>query len=105
MANYNKNFGTVKEEGKLQYSPNPLIIDGEKHWTNIKERYLSQGYYPVVYTEEPEKEGYYYQSYFELENEAIVQKWKEYEIAETIETATNEEIQNAIREGVNSVDS
>lgn len=106
MAKYNMNFGKITGDYGVEYAPSPLVIDGENVWTNIPETYFAQGYYPVIKTEMPEKEGYHYISYWEQENGSVVQKWEEHEIPpEPIaEVATEEDINQAIQEGVNSID-
>ena len=100
---YNLSFGKINETGDIEYALLPLVIDGENVWTNIPEKYIECGFYPVENTEVPEKDGYYYTSYYVIEDEKCVQKWEEHEIIPEIETATEEEIQEAIREGANSI--
>lgn len=108
MAKYNRNFGKLGESGNLEYALIPLVIEGENVWTNIPEKYIECGYFPIKKTEQPgNKEGYYYTFYYALEDNVIAQKWEEHEIPdeEIVEVATNEEIQAAMQEGVNSIDS
>lgn len=107
MAKYNRNFGKLDESGNVEYAPIPLPVN-DNTWTNSPEIHFECGYFPIQKIEQPEeKEGYYFTSYYVFENNAIVQKWEEHEIPveEIIEVATNEEIQDAIQEGVNSIDS
>lgn len=80
MAKYNKNYGNLDENKALIYAPVPLLIDGIKIWTNIPEKYIGQGYYPIKMAERPKKEGFYYTSFYELENETVVRKWNEHKI-------------------------
>lgn len=80
----NKNFGRLDENGNVEYAPVPLIIDGKKVWTNIPEKYLECGFYPIVRTEMPEKEGSYFASVWAFENGKIVQKWEEISVTEEI---------------------
>lgn len=74
----NKKYAKL-ENGALIYAPTPLIINDEPVWTNDESIYLEQGYYNVVLTDKPVKEGYYYTSYWEIEGSNIVQKWEEHE--------------------------
>ena len=76
---YNYKFARLDESGELEYAPLPLVINGEKVWTNIESEYNALGFYEITKTEMPEKEGYYYTSYFELENGKMMQKWEEHE--------------------------
>lgn len=80
MAKYNKNYGNPDENKALIYAPVPLIIDGIKVWTNISEKYIGQGYYPIKKSEKPKKDGFYYTSFYEIENGYVVQKWVEHKI-------------------------
>ncbi len=105
METYNRSFGKLNEHGNLEYAPSPLVVDGENIWTNIPETYLAQGYYPLIRTEMPEKEGFYHTSYWEQDGETIIQRWEEHKNPEPVEVVTEEELQAAIREGVNSIDS
>ena len=105
MARYNKRFAKVNEERNLEFAPLPLLINGNNVWTNIPEIYIENGYYPIEKTKTPEKEGFYYISYWEFENNKCVQKWEEHEVSIVVsDSATDEEIQAAIQEGVNSID-
>lgn len=76
---YNYKYAKIKEDGTLEYAPLPLIINGEKVWTNIEGEYNKLGFYEITKTEMPEKEGYYYTVFWELENNKIVQRWQEHE--------------------------
>lgn len=80
MAKYNRNFAKLNEGGSLVYAPLPLAVNEENVWTNVPEVYIGQGYYPIVKTEMPEKEGFYYTSYWAIEKKKCVQKWEEHEI-------------------------
>lgn len=76
---YNYKFARLDESGELEYAPLPLVINGEKVWTNIEGEYNKLGFYEITKTEMPEKEGYYYTVFWELENNKIVQRWEEHE--------------------------
>ena len=76
---YNYKFAKIKEDGGLEYAPLPLVINGENVWTNIEAEYNALGFYEIKRTEMPEKEGFYYTDYWELENNKIVQRWQEHE--------------------------
>lgn len=77
-------YAKLDENGFLVYAPKPLIIDGEKIWTNREDLHLNQGYYPVIFSEKPVKEGYCYEAYYELVDNQIIQKWKEHKIEEPV---------------------
>ena len=100
----NKSFGKL-ENGALYYAPLPLVINGENIWTNVEKVYNEQGYYVIERTQAPTKEGYYYTYYWEMGNNKIVQHWEEHEEPKSEETVTETELQAAIQEGVNSIDS
>lgn len=100
----NKSFGKL-ENGALYYAPLPLVINGENIWTNVEKIYNEQGYYAIEWTQAPTKEGYYYTYYWEMENNKIAQRWEEHEEPKSEETVTETELQAAIQEGVNSIDS
>lgn len=106
MANVNRNYGKINEDGSLEYASVPLVVNGENVWTNIPEVYIAEGYYPIVRTDEPIKEGFYYTFYWEQDGNVIIQKWEEHEIPDEpiAEVATEEDINQAIQEGVNSID-
>lgn len=76
---YNFKYAKLNESGGLEYAPFPLVINGENVWTNIEAEYNALGFYEIKRTEMPEKEGYYYTDYLELENNKIVQRWEEHE--------------------------
>ena len=75
---YNYKFAKIKEDGGLEYAPLPLVIDGVNVWTNIEAEYNALGFYEIKRTAMPEKEGYYYTAFWELENNKIVQRWEEH---------------------------
>lgn len=76
---YNHNFAILGEGGLLTYAPRPLVIDDNVVYTNDSTIYIENGYYPIVKTEQPVKEGYYYTEYYEQVENEIVQKWAEHE--------------------------
>lgn len=58
----------------------PFLLGGEKTWSTDPVVLKRAGFYPVVRTERPVREGYEYAEYWVLENEACVQKWEEHEV-------------------------
>ena len=63
-------------DGELQYAPNKLIINDTQVWNAPSEDYLAQGWKEVIFTEPPEAPiGYYYESGWEEDGNAIVQTW------------------------------
>ena len=64
------------ENGILRYAPRKLPGDGTIVYNPPTEMYLAAGYKPVTFTEAPEaQEGYYYESGWEEQDDAIVQTW------------------------------
>lgn len=81
MLNYN--FGrphTDAETGDkgIEYAPKPLIIDGQKVYTNDEHLYNQQGWYKVVETARPTREGYYYTPYWEIVDNTCEEQWEEH---------------------------
>ena len=70
-------------DGKLQIAPNPLKDDGKTIANPSEEMLLKQGYMPVLFTEQPCREGYYYIACYKVENNQIIQYWQEYKVDET----------------------
>ncbi len=63
-------------DGALQIAPKKLLGDGVIVYNPPAEMYLEQGWKPVQYTDPPEApSGYYYESSWEEQTEAIVQTW------------------------------
>ena len=63
-------------DGNLQIAPKKLPGDGTIVYNPPAEMYAAAGYKPVTFTEAPEApEGYYYESGWEEQSEAIVQTW------------------------------
>lgn len=80
MRTTNNSFGKL-ENGTINYSPIPLIVDGNSVWTNDRALYLANGYSEIVRTEQPSREGYYYTSSWEQTDEqTITEVWTEHEV-------------------------
>ena len=63
-------------EGELQIAPKKLNGDGVIVYNPPAEMYLEQGWKPVTFTDAPEAPaGYYYESGWEEQTDAIVQTW------------------------------
>lgn len=63
-------------DGNLQIAPKKLPGDGTIVYNPPAEMYLEQGWKPVTFTDEPEAPaGYYYESGWEEQTDAIVQVW------------------------------
>ena len=104
MAKYNRNYGKVKENGELEFAPSEFDFKGVRYnATNNEEIYNAMGYFRFEKTEAPVKDGFFYVPFYEEENGALLQKWKEHEIPKE-ESFDEEEIKKAIAEGVNSID-
>ena len=64
------------EENVLIPAPKVLPGDGVNVWNPPAEMYLAQGWKPVVFTDEPEApSGYFCESGWEEQTDAIVQTW------------------------------
>lgn len=84
MRTINNDFGKL-ENGNINYSPIPLIVDGIPTWTNDRTLYLTNGYSEIVRTEQPTREGYYYTSSWEQTDEqTITEVWTEHEIVPSV---------------------
>lgn len=63
-------------DGALQIAPKKLPGDGVIVYNPPESMYREQGWKPVQYTDPPEApSGYYYESGWEEQDEAIVQTW------------------------------
>ena len=63
-------------EGKLRRAPRKLPGDGVTVWNPPDAMYRTAGWKPVQFTEAPEApDGFYYESTWEEQAEAIVQTW------------------------------
>ena len=105
MVRYNRNFGRPDENGNIEYAPIPLVIGEKNIWTNVPDTHHILGYYLVESTDAPSNEGFYYTPYWVLEEDKCVQKWEEHEVILEPEAGyvSEESIQAAIKEGVNSI--
>ena len=63
--------------GKIEWARNPLWIGNTMIANPTEEHYKSMGFLPVVLQEIPQKEGYYYEPYYEENGDVIYQKWNE----------------------------
>ena len=69
------------ENDKLVKAPVFLVVNEQKVWNAPSEVYRSQGWYPVVYTNAPEVDDWYYaEPSWEVEEERIVQVWTVIEV-------------------------
>lgn len=81
---YNRSFARFEDE-KIIYAPAEFTFEGIRYnATNDERVYNAMGYYKYIRTEAPEKEGYYYTPYYEIENGKLVRKWQENEIEKEI---------------------
>lgn len=63
-------------DGELQIAPKKLNGDGVVVYNPPAEMYLERGWKPMQYTDMPEAPvGYYYESGWEEQTDAIVQTW------------------------------
>lgn len=100
----NWNFAKTEDGISLEFAPSEFDYKGVHYnATNNEEIYNAIGYFRFEKTEAPVKDGFFYVPFYEEENGALLQKWKEHEIAKE-ESFGEEEIEKAIAEGVNSID-
>ena len=100
----NRNFAKSIDGISLEFAPSEFDFGGVHYnATNSEEIYNAIGYFRFERTEAPVKDGFYYVPFYEEENGALLQKWKEHEIPKE-ESFGEEEIEKAIAEGVNSID-
>ena len=100
----NWNFAKTEDGISLEFAPSEFDYKGVHYnATNNEEIYNAIGYFRFEKTEAPVKDGFFYVPFYEEENGALLQKWKEHEIPKE-ESFGEEEIKKAIAEGVNSID-
>ena len=100
----NRNFAKREDGISIEFAPSEFEFNGVRYnATNSEEIYNAIGYFRFERTEAPVKDGFYYVPFYEEENGALLQKWKEHEIPKE-ESFGEEEIKKAIAEGVNSID-
>lgn len=79
------------ENGRIQYAPNPILIDGNVVGNPGAEVYVGLGYKPVEYVEPPqEPEGYGVAMSWMETDSAIVQAWTLVEMP--VEDPTSDEL-------------
>ena len=100
----NWNFAKTEDGISLEFATSEFDYKGVHYKaTNNEEIYNAIGYFRFEKTEAPVKDGFFYVPFYEEENGALLQKWKEHEIPKE-ESFGEEEIKKAIAEGVNSID-
>lgn len=83
--NITSNFGLLDEDNNLTYAILPLVINEENVWTNVPEKFVEAGYFPIIRSDMPEREGYYYTPIYHYEDETIIEEWVEHEAPEPVE--------------------
>lgn len=63
--------------GKIEFAKNPLWIGDTMVSNPTAEHYKSACFLPVVFQEIPQKDGYYYEPFYEEKDGAIHQYWEE----------------------------
>lgn len=80
MANINRNFGKLDDQGALTYAPTALVSDGRMILNPRAETYARAGYLPIDNAApiEPPHEGYHYTpDGWEERDGAIRRVWRE----------------------------
>ena len=68
------------ENDNLTFAPDFLTVGNTHVWNAPVSVYLEQGWYPVIYTEEPTvDDAHYAESSWTQEQDSIVQTWTVYE--------------------------
>lgn len=75
----NTNYGKLVD-GALVYANTPITINDIPTWTNDPAIYAAEGYLPVVRSDMPKQDGYWYEMTYVEQDGAIVQTWIEHEI-------------------------
>ena len=100
----NINFAKSEDGISIEFAPSEFDFNGVRYnATNSEEVYNKIGYCRLERTDATVKDGFFYVPFYEEENGALLQKWKEHEIPKE-ESFGEEEIEKAIAEGVNSID-
>lgn len=101
----NRNFAKTEDGKNLIFAPSEFEHGGVFYnATNSEEIYNRMGYLRYIRSEMPVKEGFYFVPYYVNEDNCLLQKWEEKEVQKsTDDFATEEDIKNAIAEGVNSI--
>ncbi len=101
----NRNFARSEDGICLEFAPREFDYNGVHYnATNIEEIYNALGYLYLKRSEIPQKDGFYYTAFYEVEDNVLLQKWEEHKIPAGEEKIGEEEIKSAIEEGVNSID-
>ena len=101
----NWNFAKTEDGKNLLFAPSEFDYKGVHYNATNNERiYNDIGYFRLARTEAPiAEEGFYFEPYYVLENNVLLERWEEHEIPQE-ERFGKEEIENAIKKGVNSID-
>jgi hypothetical protein len=76
----NRNFAKLND-GIIEWSPNPMLIDNMIVGNPSDEQYLAAGYKPVITSTPPTPpEGYFMQPSWEEREDGIYQVWTEAEL-------------------------
>ena len=86
-------------DGNIQLAPNPIFIDKMTIANPSENVLLEQEYLPILHSESPQEEGYYFTPYYEVEDNVIVQKWQAHkkEVAITTEQRL-EAVESAVQD-------
>ena len=88
----NTNYGKLVD-GALVYANTPIMVGDTLVWTNDPAIYAAEGYLPVVRTDMPQQDGYWYDLTWVEQDGAIVQTWVEHEIPQTDEISDSEALE------------
>ena len=93
----NRNFAKTEDGISIEFAPSEFDFNGVHYnATNREEIYNALGYFRFERTEMPSKEGFFYSPFYEVENNALVEKWEEHEAPEE---ENLEELLDIITEG------
>lgn len=79
----NTNYAILNSNtNEFEYAADIIIVGNRKITNPSKEHYLRAGYKEIVYTEQPQEEGFYFTSKIVNKNGIPTQEWERKEIKE-----------------------
>lgn len=68
------------DENNVEIAPNPIYGEDKVYANPTHETLVAHGYFPLIETPMPVKEGYYYTYHYELGEETVIRVWDEHEV-------------------------